>query len=194
MRQILFILVASGLGLLKGVHSFSPMASSWHRRETTLNLMVPHRPLFIGSDTHTLAVTSRMSLSMSPDDDPPESQPTAGIDLNDNPALYRVRIPRATGIEWGTDLSFAFVYVRGVEPGGAADLTGQVKKGDQICELRPVGKDPESCQPINLIGASFDTGTCHQVNFLFFFYMAASLFSMDYSSLFISSLLPDLQK
>ena len=86
----------------------------------------------------------------------PESQP-AGIDLNDNPALYRIRIPRTTGIEWGTDLSFAFVYVRGLEPAGAADLTGQVKRGDQICEMRPVVKGLESGQPINLIGASFDT-------------------------------------
>ena len=60
-----------------------------------------------------------------------------GIDLNENPALYRVWISRRTGIEWGTDLLFAFVYVRELEPGGAADLTGKVQKGDQICVLRP---------------------------------------------------------
>jgi len=95
-----------------------------------------------------------------------------GIDLNENPALYRVRISRRTGIEWGTDLSFAFVYVRELEPGGAADLTGKVQKGDQICELRPVmaldTTDETLSAPINLIGSTFDTGTCFSsICFLF---------------------------
>jgi len=44
-----------------------------------------------------------------------------------------VDLPRgATGIEWGSDLSFVGVYVRAVEPGGAADLTGAVGAGDQL--------------------------------------------------------------
>jgi len=95
-----------------------------------------------------------------------------GIDLNENPALYRVRISRRTGIEWGTDLSFAFVYVRELEPGGAADLTGKVQKGDQICELRPVmaldTTDETLSAPRNLIGSTFDTGTCFSsICFLF---------------------------
>lgn len=96
-------------------------------------------------------------------DDPANNSPK-GIDLNEHPALYRVRISRRTGIEWGTDLSFAFVYVRELEPGGAADLTGKVKKGDQICELRPVraldNTDDVLRAPTNLIGATFDTGRC----------------------------------
>ena len=86
---------------------------------------------------------------------PEESQ---GIDLSDHPDLYRVRISRRTGIEWGTDLSFAFVYVRQLEPAGSAELTGKIQKGDQICELRPVADDNKISKPINLIGASFDNG------------------------------------
>ena len=34
------------------------------------------------------------------------------IDVSIDERLYRVRISRAPGIEWGTDLSFSFVYVR----------------------------------------------------------------------------------
>ena len=72
------------------------------------------------------------------------------------------------GIDWGTDLPFSFVYVRSMEPSGAAALSGMVESGDQICELRPVvgvvaeegttamTKEDEDSGAINLIGASFD--------------------------------------
>jgi hypothetical protein len=57
------------------------------------------------------------------------------------------------------------VYVRELEPGGAADLTGKVQKGNQICELRPV---MALSAPRNLIGSTFDTGTCFSsICFLF---------------------------
>jgi len=82
------------------------------------------------------------------------------IDVDADPRLVRVRLPRATTIEWGTDLSFAFVYVRALEPAGAADLSGAVAVGDQLCELRPVvegGAGTGGGEPINLIGAPFDT-------------------------------------
>ncbi|KAL7463494.1 hypothetical protein ACHAXS_003856 [Conticribra weissflogii] len=78
------------------------------------------------------------------------------IDINSDPRLCRVRLPRAPGIEWGTDLSFSFVYVRDLEPAGAASLSGVVEKGDQICELRAVLGGDEEGEPINLIGAPFD--------------------------------------
>ncbi len=78
------------------------------------------------------------------------------IDINADPRLCRVRLPRAPGIEWGTDLSFSFVYVRDLEPAGAASLSGAVEKGDQICELRAVLGGDEEGEPINLIGAPFD--------------------------------------
>ena len=56
------------------------------------------------------------------------------IDTSADLRLTRVRLPRATTIEWGTDLSFSFVYVRAMEPAGAADLSGQVAVNDQLCE------------------------------------------------------------
>jgi len=79
------------------------------------------------------------------------------INVNDHPSLYRIRLPRAPGIEWGTDLSFAFVYVRQLEPVGPADLSGEVLVGDQICELAPILKDGSVGAVVPLIGAPFDT-------------------------------------
>lgn len=83
------------------------------------------------------------------------------INVSTDPRLCRVRLSRALGIDWGTDLSFSFVYVRSMEPSGAASLSGMVEAGDQICELRPViveegGKMEDDDFATNLIGASFD--------------------------------------
>lgn len=79
------------------------------------------------------------------------------IDIAADDRLRRVRLPRATTIEWGTDLSFSFVYVRALEPAGAADLSGEVAVGDQLCELRPVLESGKNGVPTSLIGAPFDT-------------------------------------
>jgi ferredoxin len=49
-------------------------------------------------------------------------------------------------VSWGTDLSFAFVSVRSLDPSGAAALSGQIRVGDQLCEINGS----------NVIGASFD--------------------------------------
>jgi len=73
---------------------------------------------------------------------------------------------------WGTDLSFSFVYVRALEPTGAAAVSGQVRVGDQLCEATPIvaatakgttDKDDDNNKPatvtapaVNLIGAPFD--------------------------------------
>jgi ferredoxin len=78
------------------------------------------------------------------------------IDINSDDRLRRIRLPRATGIEWGTDLSFSFVYVRDLEPSGAAALSGEVEVGDQICELRPVIEDGDDGEVVGLVGAPFD--------------------------------------
>ena len=90
---------------------------------------------------------------------PPESEDgqedDGQIDITEDPRLYRIRLSRATGIEWGTDLSFSFVYVRAMEPGGEASRTGIIEVGDQICELRPVEKDGKG-ELVPLIGAAFD--------------------------------------
>jgi hypothetical protein len=75
------------------------------------------------------------------------------IDLSLDERLYRIRLPRAPGIEWGTDLSFSFVYIRDLDPSGPASMSGLVDKGDQLCELIPVAPDTK---PTNLLGASFD--------------------------------------
>lgn len=52
-----------------------------------------------------------------------------------DPRLYSVRISRSTGIDWGTDISFSWVYVRDLQPSGAAALSGEVSLGDQVCCL-----------------------------------------------------------
>jgi len=98
--------------------------------------------------------TRRSSFKMSTGDDAESSCGDGRIDITEDNRLYRIRLPRAPGIEWGTDLSFAFVYVRELDPTGPASLSRMVKKGDQMCELIPVG---ENAKPVNLLGASFDT-------------------------------------
>jgi ferredoxin len=84
-----------------------------------------------------------------------ESGDTDGIDVSVDDRLYRIRLPRAPGIEWGTDLSFTFVYVREIDPSGPALLSGKIEKGDQLCELRPVTSDM-TAPAVNLLGAPFD--------------------------------------
>ena len=102
--------------------------------------------------------------SSSPDDigdeaepsNPPPPPPAEDdcIDVSIDDRLRRVRLSRALG-NWGTDLSFSFVYVRGMEPSESTSLSGMVEKGDQICEMRPVGSKTDDVS-IDLIGASFD--------------------------------------
>jgi ferredoxin len=105
-------------------------------------------------------------------EDPRSTPQPRPIDTSFDDRLYRVRLSRAAGIEWGTDLSFTFVYVRALDPSGDAAASGQVSVGDQLCELRPVvlemestaaatsadSKDQDNHVPpfVNLIGAPFD--------------------------------------
>ena len=102
-----------------------------------------------------------MQLASNPNDGGDEADANTAeeesIDTSADERLSRVRLPRATTIEWGTDLSFSFVYVRALEPAGAADLSGQVAVNDQLCELRPVLENGKAGAPISLIGAPFDT-------------------------------------
>lgn len=100
--------------------------------------------------------------SSSSEDKSTSNETNQEIDVKLDDRLYRIRLPRATGIEWGSDLSFSFVYVRDMDPSGPASLSSIVSKGDQICELKPVvvsdGPDgSNSGTVIPLIGASFDT-------------------------------------
>lgn len=102
--------------------------------------------------------TSSQIKSTVNDDDKGSNIFSNRIDVTQDTRLYRVKIPRATGIEWGTDLSFSFVYVRDMEPSGPAFMSKVISKGDQICELCPVSENGNAEEEgvVPLIGASFD--------------------------------------
>lgn len=107
---------------------------------------LPHKPYHCRRGQEIL---KPLSLASSSTTDP--------IDLSADPRLYKVRLSRAPGIDWGTDLSFAFVYVRDIDPTGEAAMSRQVNKGDQLCEITPIDNKTEKIgQPINLLGAPFD--------------------------------------
>jgi len=119
------------------------------------------------TSTSTQPSSSRLirSLATSGDDTNKEntsgSGSSEGIDVSSDPRLYYLRLSRATGIEWGTDLSFAFVYVRAMDPTGAAAMSGKIQVGDQLCQLQAVPiettKEGEEAPPVvNLVGAPFD--------------------------------------
>ena len=114
---------------------------------------------FRGSPRY-LSAQGDMEPNQSPEDGA-EKQGAADdgrIDVSVDDRLYRTRLSRAPGIEWGTDLSFSFVYVREMDPTGEASLLGMVNKGDQLCEMIPViyDNDAPRPEPVNLLGASFD--------------------------------------
>jgi len=68
------------------------------------------------------------------------------VEAENDPWLYNINLSRATGLDFGTDLSFRWVYVRSVEPGGAADRSGEVSNGHQLIA---VNGD-------SVVGATFD--------------------------------------
>ncbi|CAN0183519.1 unnamed protein product [Ascophyllum nodosum] len=67
-------------------------------------------------------------------------------DGEQDPRLYSVRISRATGIDWGSDISFSWIYVRDLTPSGAAANCREISVGDQLIAIND----------INLAGAPFD--------------------------------------
>ena len=116
---------------------------------STLHAPISHLHRHTGT---SLNLRSPSSLQLSSTDDAEDES----IDISADARLRRVRLSRATGIEWGTDLSFSFVYVRDLEAAGSASLSGEVEIGDQICELRSVAANGEVGEAMNLIGAGFD--------------------------------------
>jgi ferredoxin len=46
--------------------------------------------------------------------------------------IYTLELPKRAGINWGTDLSFRWVYVSSLESTGEAAQTGLIEKGDYI--------------------------------------------------------------
>lgn len=152
--RVLAAVAAFGQCLLTAqAFSSSSISSSSLGRKLELNL--PNRV-----SAQPLRRQSRIFLSGDNQEDNETTNDTDGdsaIDINSDDRLRRIRLPRATGIEWGTDLSFSFVYVRDLEPSGAAALSGEIEVGDQICELRPVIEDgDDDGEVVSLIGAPFD--------------------------------------
>ncbi|KAG5187079.1 hypothetical protein JKP88DRAFT_207226 [Tribonema minus] len=101
-------------------------------------------------------------LQASSDADSGEEEETAE---EDDPRLHTATISRATGIDWGTDLSFRWVYVRALEPNGSAARTGLVSKGDQL-----VSFNGESCvgAPFDFVMSLFSKATGTDVDLAFF--------------------------
>lgn len=56
------------------------------------------------------------------------------VELND-PRLYHVDLPSATGIKWGSDLSLRWPRVLGFDDGSAAGAEGSVEIGDQLVAI-----------------------------------------------------------
>ncbi|GKY98726.1 hypothetical protein MPSEU_000828900 [Mayamaea pseudoterrestris] len=109
--------------------------------------------------------------------DKTQQQQPSPIDVSVDARLTRVRLSRAMGIDWGTDLSFSFVYVRAMDPNGDAYMSKRVRVGDQLCEMTPVSSQSAVAAPVNLVGAPFDfvmesfatlDKTIQQVDLVFF--------------------------
>jgi len=128
---------------ISSVYSFSsPSSVVQSRRMPTAHLLHKHNIIY-----------SSALYSTDNNDNEDINEP---IDVTADPRLRRLRLSRALGIDWETDLSFSFVYVRDIEPSGAASISGEVEIGDQICELTSVNSKNGKDIPINLIGAPFD--------------------------------------
>jgi ferredoxin len=103
------------------------------------------------------AATSNEDVDPRDDTTASSSSNDGRIDTSIDERLYRIRLSRAPGIDWGTDLSFSFVYVRELEPAGQASMSGMVQPGDQLCEIIPfMNGNNQQAKPVNLVGASFD--------------------------------------
>jgi hypothetical protein len=145
----------SFLSLLLCNTIISVRAFSW-ALTSTLQLRFPASIVHYRCQPCSTPRTQALLLHGTPSPDSNGEPHDVSIDTSTDPRLRRVRISRATGIEWGTDLSFSFVYVRALEPAGAASLSGEVMVGDQICELRSVLDDGDVGDATNLVGAGFD--------------------------------------
>ena len=147
MRRILLLLALAGAS--QGFSSFSTAPAGFGLSKRHCSLVTRQARSF--------------SLRLAKGDDEEAGEGSEGnkddnsIDVASDSRLYRLRLSRAPGIEWGTDLSFSFVYVREMDPTGDAAMSNQVQKGDQLCEVTPIKADSgERGQPINLVGAPFD--------------------------------------
>ncbi len=51
---------------------------------------------------------------------------------NSNGLVYTLELPKRAGINWGSDISFRWIYVLDVESGSAAAESGLIQKG-KLC-------------------------------------------------------------
>ena len=158
--QILQVLLLSALQYPSSTEGFafvSPRKSqakvSFPPQQTLSSISSRQFSLILQSSPNAAAAAA------ADDDDDAAAPAEEQIDLGIDDRLYRIRLSRATGIEWGTDLSFSFVYVRAMDPAGEAAMTRHIEVGDQLCELRAVMEDTtddDSPAVVNLVGAPFD--------------------------------------
>lgn len=61
-------------------------------------------------------------------------QPLESIDNlpDERGYAYTVELPRVSGLSWGSDLSFRWIYVQDIDPNGAAAESNMIQKGDYI--------------------------------------------------------------
>jgi ferredoxin len=63
--------------------------------------------------------------------DPP-AESSSGDEGTSTDRIYEIELPKRAGIDWGTDLSFKWPYVIGLDEQGEAFKSGLVEKGDYI--------------------------------------------------------------
>ena len=156
---LLAISLFQGCYLAESFNPSSYKSRMFSQTAFSVNTNGQYNSVPINLNLHHFQPSHTLLYSSNPEIDDGSSK-NEGIDVDSDPRLYKIRIARAPGIEWGTDLSFSFVYVRALEPAGPASLSGLVSVGDQICQLQPVVEDgtneTEETAPTNLVGASFD--------------------------------------
>ena len=123
--RLLFVLLA--LSSLAEVCGFAPTAQSMRSLHTQWT-----KPLL-----------QQTSLYAKKDWSPPVAEKKPEEELNG--IAYAVDLPKkGTGISWGSDLSFRFIYVLSMEPTGEAYQCGLIEKGDYIIgvgDTSTIGQD-----------------------------------------------------
>ena len=61
-----------------------------------------------------------------------EESPIEEEEVSNKDSVYEVELPKRAGIDWGSDISFRWVYVLNLDPQGEAYKSGLVQKGDYI--------------------------------------------------------------
>ena len=75
------------------------------------------------------ALSAKRNWSPNPTPPPPnpiDSQPES--DVQSEGLKYTLELPKAMGVNWGSDLSFRWIFVNSLDESGAAAASGAVKK------------------------------------------------------------------